>query len=244
MVLIKYSKNDIYQKAISEQWSGKGTSEDPFIIEPVHSFPQQSIIKDSSFFILVKHCTFKYLTLNRCKNVRFEGCVFDELGLVNCSEVIVKNCSFKIRLDLIKSHNSCIQDSVIPFLHFVMCYEIRFKTCTITQIANNFSRANIFENIDTPVRDFNNIKGVSPKKYYIRYMGFFGVGFISLISAITLFFDRYSDVINWSLIGGLFFMTIITFTSALTIFFNYRKMRHYPDNQVFKNSDEIVSANS
>lgn len=43
--------------------------------------------------------------------------------------------------------------------------------------------------------------GISPKKYYMRLMGFIGVGFISLISAITLFVNKYSDLINWSLIG-------------------------------------------
>ncbi|KKL19680.1 hypothetical protein LCGC14_2463060, partial [marine sediment metagenome] len=139
---IKYSKNDIYQMAVNEQWSGKGTSEEPFIIESDNSLPLRSIIKDSSFFIVVRNSTFISLALNKCKNIRFERCIFEVLQLINCSDIIINQCSFKLRLDLIRSHNSCNQNSFIPFLSFAMSYENRFKTCRITQIFNNFSRAN------------------------------------------------------------------------------------------------------
>ncbi len=227
-----YSENDIYQKAISEQWSGKGTSEDPFIIESSHSFPHQTLLKDSALFILVKNCTFKYLALKRCKHVRFEGCVFAVLQLLKCSEIIITNCTFKMRLDLITSHDSYIRDSLIPFLRFGKSYKNHFKACTITQIANHFSRANIFEDINTPMQDFNNIMSETPYKYYLRHIGFIGGGVISLISAFSLSFNSYSDLIYWSLIPGLFVMAFVFFVSATAIFYDYKKMARYPDNQI------------
>jgi len=75
--------------AVIEQWGGKGTSEEPFIIESDHSLPLRSIIKDSSFFIVVRNSTFISLTLNKCKNIRFERCIFEVLQLINCSDIII-----------------------------------------------------------------------------------------------------------------------------------------------------------
>jgi len=112
-----------------------------------------------------------------------------------------------------------------------MCYENRFKTCTITKIYNYFSRANIFENIDAP-EDFNTLVGGGPKKYYIRWLGFIAVGVLSLASAIIIFFNNYSDSIIWSLIVGLFLMAFITFIGAIALYLDYRKMQHHPDNQI------------
>lgn len=228
----RYSETDIYQKAINENWIGNGTSKSPFIIESTHSLSDQSLIKNTSLHFLINNCTFKSLTLNRCKNLKFEGCTFEVLGLNKCSGITLDNCSFKTTLELRFSHNLHIQGSHIPFLIFSMSYENHFKTCTINKIYNHFSRANIFEVIDTP-EDLNTIMRIGPKMYYIKYLGFIAAAVLSLILGIIIYFSSYSDLIIWSLVGGLFLMAFITFVVATALYLDYKKMQHHPDNQIF-----------
>ncbi len=114
-----------------------------------------------------------------------------------------------------------------------MCYENRFKACTITKIFNYFSRANIFEH-NIP-EDFNTILRGGLKKYYIKLLGLIAIGVISLLVAIQIYNNNYSDSINWSLIVGLFLMAFIAFIVAIALYLDYRKMQHHPDNQIIKN---------
>lgn len=119
----------------------------------------------------------------------------------------------------------------LRILIFSMSYENHFKTCTINKIYNHFSRANIFEDIDTP-EDLNIIMRVGPKMYYIKCLGFTGAAVLSLILAIIISFNSYSDSISWSLVGGLFLMAFITFMVATALYLDYKKMQHHPDNQI------------
>jgi hypothetical protein len=232
MNVAKYSDNDIYRKALSEQWVGTGTSEDPFIIKSTHSFPLQSIIKGSSFFILVINCHFRYLTLKRCKNVRFKGCIFDVLQLLNCSDIAVQNCSFNVRLDLIRSNSLGFQNSRMSALYIGRSHENYFRTCSITSVTNYFSKANKFESVDMSIENFKKILSGSLKQSSLLLIGLIGLGFISIVSAITLFFNRYSNLINWSLIVGLIVTTFISFTLFVTFYSNYKKMHKYSDNHI------------
>lgn len=234
----KYSENDLYQKAMDEKWAGNGTYENPFIVESNYSLSDKSIIKNTSLHILIRNCEFDFLTFKRCKNIKFEGCTFDVLGLSKCSEIKIKECSFKHSLEIRYGHNLQIQDSHIPFLIFSMCYENHFKTCTITKIYNYFSRANIFENIDT-LGGFNNILRGGLKKYYVRCLGFIAVGVITLFSAIIIYFNSYADSIIWSLVGGLFLMAFLTFMGSIALYLDYRKMQQYTDNQIYEKPSEV-----
>jgi len=176
----QYSETDLYQKATNEKWVGNGTYENPFIIESTSSLSDKSVIENTSLHILIRNYEFDFLSLKRCKNIKFEGCSFEVLGLSKCSEIKIKNCSFKHSLEIRYGHNLQIQDSHIPFLIFSMCYENHFKTCTITRIYNYFSRANIFEEIEAP-EDFDIIMRLGVKKYYSRCLGFIAAGVVSLI---------------------------------------------------------------
>jgi len=234
----QYSETDLFQKATNEKWVGNGTSENPFIIESSHSLSGKSVIKNTSLHILIRNCEFDFLSFKRCKNIKFEGCTFDVLGLSKCSEIKVKNCSFSHSLEVRYGHNLQIQDSHIPFLIFSMCYENHFKRCTIMKIYNYFSRANIFENINTP-GGFNNILRGSLKKYYTRCLGLIAVGVISLLSAIIMYFNSYPGSVIWSLVGWLFLFTFFIFIGAVALYHDYRKMKHHPDNQIYEKSSEI-----
>ena len=172
------------------------------------------------------------LTLNRCKNVKFEECTFESLELSKSSSIKIKNCSFKTTLGLRFVNNSFIQDTHIPFLIFSMCYENRFKTCTITKIYNHYSRANIFENIITSA-DLNTILSVGSKTSYIKYLGLIVLGVISLISAIIFVSYNYPDLFIGSLIGGLILIACFTILIPIALYLDNRKMKDYPDNQTF-----------
>jgi len=233
-----YSEEDIYQKAINEKWIGNGTSEEPFIIESSHSFSDSSVIKNTSLHILIRNCEFNLLSLRKCKNFKFERCEFEVLGLSKCSEMSVKNCSFKHSLEIRFGHNLQIQNSHIPFLIFSMCYENYFKTCTIAKIFNYFSRANIFENIN-PAGGFNLILRESLKKYYLRSLGLITVGVISLFSAFIIYYNSYTDSVNWTLVGGLGLMAFFAIIISLALYLDSRKMKHHPDNQIYEKSSGI-----
>ena len=228
-----YSEDDIYQKAMDENWVGNGTSENPYVIESTHSLSDQSIIKKSSLHILIKNCTFNTISLKRCKNLEFEGCSFEYMALSKCSEIVIGNCSFKKILTLRYSHDLYIRDSHIPFLIFSMCYENHFKVCIIAKIFNYFTRANIFEHIDAP-EDFQAIVEVGMKKYYKMWFVLIASGILSLILAILFYFNNYSNSIIWSLIVGLFFMASIFFIVPIALYLDYRTMQSYPDNQFIK----------
>lgn len=228
----QYSEEDIYQKAMDENWIGNGTLDNPYIIDSTHSFADKSVIKNSSLYILIKNCTFVSFILNRCKNLTFEQCTFEFLALSKSSKITLKNCSFKDSLELIYVNNSYIEDSFIPFLIFSMCYENHFKTCTVTRIYNHSSRANIFENINTTT-DLYTILGTGSKTAIKKYSGLIAAGVISLISAIVFISYNYPDLFIGSLIGGIILIACFTILIPIALYLDYRTMRDYPDNQIF-----------
>jgi len=100
------------------------------------------------------------------------------------------------------------------------------------KIFNYFSRANIFENIN-PAGGFNLILSGSLKKYYLRSLGLITVGVISLFSAIIIYYNSFTDSVNWTLVGGLGLMAFFTFIISLALYLDSRKMKHHPDNQIY-----------
>lgn len=226
-----YSEDDIYQKAVDENWVGDGTSETPFVIEDTHSLSDQSKIEKSSLHILIKNCAFNTIFLKKCKNLEFEGCSFEYMTLSKCSEIVIGNGSFKESLAIRGSHDLYVSDSRVPFLIFSGCYKNKFKACTIAKIFNYFSRGNVFENIESPKKFKDNVE-VGMKKYYKIWFLLIAAGFISLISAITM--SNFSNSMLGSLIIGLYFMAFISFIVPIALYLDYRKMKHYPDNQFIK----------
>jgi hypothetical protein len=226
-----YSEDDIYQKAMDENWVGDGTSETPFVIENNHSLSHHSKIEKSSLHLLIKNCAFNAILLKKCKNLEFEGCSFEYMTLSKCSEIVIGNCSFKNSLALRGSHDLYIRDSRVPFLIFSVCYKNNFKACTIANIFNYFSRGNVFENIEAP-KKFQDKVEVGMKKYYKIWLVLITAGIISLISAI--FISDFSDWMIGSLIIGLYLMAFISFITPIALYLDYRTMKHYPDNKFIK----------
>lgn len=228
----KYSEADLHQMAVDEKWIGDGTSENPYMIESTHSLSDKSVIINSSSHIVIRNCEFDFLSLKKSKNFKFEGCFFDVLELSKCFKIITKNCSFKHSLSIRFSHNLQIQNSHIQILIFSMCYENRFNNCTIPKIYNHFSRANIFENINTSV-NLHTIFSIGSRDNYLKYLGLIIAGVISIVSAIVFILLNYPDLFLWSLIGGIILMACFTILIPTALYLDYKRMRDYPDNQIF-----------
>ncbi len=106
------------------------------------------------------------------------------------------------------------------------------------KIFNYFSRANVFENINTS-GDLNFILRGSLKKYYLRSLGLITVGVISLFSAFIIYYNSYTDSVNWTLVGGLGLMAFFAIVISLALYLDSRKMKHHPDNQIYEKSSGI-----
>ncbi len=231
MSYIKYFKNDIIKKSINEKWKGDGTLENPFLIESPHSFSQQSVIKDTSLHIILKNCSFTYLTLNKCKNIKFEHCTFEVLYLLKCSDIMIKNCPFNLKLDLTKCHHIQVFDSSIPFLEFFRCYDTHFQVCTINKIHNYFSRGNLFEHITTPILDYESLMNKFPKQYYSKFLPYPIVGIILLMLSIVRFSNNITSLQLWSFIGAIFLLVSFVCIFVLVISLDYKKMKKYSPNR-------------
>ncbi|MFW9969592.1 MAG: hypothetical protein ACFFDF_05275 [Candidatus Odinarchaeota archaeon] len=232
MPYIRYSDIDLKQKALNENWRGQGSPESPYIIEALDTFSDESIIKDSSLHIIMRSCKFKYLTLNSCQNLKFEGCIFEVLQLLKCSNIFIDNCSINMRLDIIKSHNSLILKSSIEFLKIARSLENRLKSCSINQISNYLSKANKFEDIKTTIQNFSSIVVKESKKILLATLifPFIGIGLLSI--AITRFGITISVLQLWLLIGGIFLMIFFEIIIALALYLDHKKMKKYPPNTI------------
>lgn len=229
-MITRFSENKIQQMAINAQWEGDGTARSPYIIENEHPFTQQTILKDTSLFIYIKNCSFKYLTLNRCKNIKFSGCTFEVLQLLKCSDIQIEDCRFNSKLDLTRSSNTQIFNSTIQMLYLFLCYENTFKICKISQIYNHFSRANTFEQIDTDIQDFDTILGVKPRSFYVWVIGFTIIGIMALISTIVVNFNSMNEVLIWSMIGGILLLSFGAIAGTFLLFRDHQEMQNFPPN--------------
>lgn len=213
---------------------GQGTPESPYIIDSPNTFFDESIIKDSSLHIIIKNNMFKYITLKRCQNIRFEDCTFDVLQLLKCSNMSIDNCLFKMRLDITRSNNSLISNSKIEFLKIARSLENQFKSCSIAQISNYYSKANIFSDIKTSIQDLNTILVDRSNKMILGTLTFPVIGIGLLFLAITRFGSNMSIIQLWLLIGGIPLMVFFEILIALALYLDHKKMQRYPPNKILQ----------
>jgi hypothetical protein len=232
MTIKRFSESKIQQMATEDEWEGDGTASLPYIIEDESPFTQQTILKDTSLSIHIKNCSFKNLTLNRCKNIKFTGCIFELLQLLKCSEIQLKNCTFNSKLDITRSTNIHILNSTIQLLYLFLCYENAFEKCKVSQIYNHFSRANTFEQTDTDIQDFDTILGTKPGRFYFWIIGLMIIAILALISTIVVSFNSMNEVFIWSMIGGILLLSFGAIAGTFLLFRDHKKMQNYPPNTI------------
>ncbi len=216
-------------------WHGNGTANDPYIIDSYENFPTELRIYQSTLYISIKNCNLKYFTMKKCKNIILENCAFKSLRLHKCVDIQIENCTLNQKLALINCHNLKIYDSTIPLLSFIRCFENHLKNCSLDQTNNHFSKGNIFEQIDTPISDFDTIFGMPTSIFYGQSLGFGIVGIITIIAAIYLAvnssYNSSPDFLIW-LVGGLLILGFGVLAGAIIMLIDKYKMKNYPPNKI------------
>jgi hypothetical protein len=132
-----------------EQFSkeGDGTIENPILIDPSSSFPENLQIRESDLYIQIKDCSIHTLILKNCKNVTISKCQFHDLRLEKSTIVEVDDSRFQKALVVLNSKFIKIKDCSINLLSLTHSHNNTISNCVIEDAMNEYSRANSFQNL-------------------------------------------------------------------------------------------------
>ena len=142
-------KNPHYKKIILD-FKGRGTRDDPIIIEPAENIPQSFDIRDLDLFINIRNCELQALSIDSCQNIKLENCIFKIILLKNCLGIDLKSIRLTKYLKLGDCLRIKIEDCIIKNLSI---YHYNFnviKNCVINKIKEVRSKENVFESIKIP----------------------------------------------------------------------------------------------
>ncbi|MFX1488508.1 MAG: hypothetical protein ACFFBI_05130 [Promethearchaeota archaeon] len=139
---------DYIEKSL--ECKGKGTEEDPVIIEPSEDLPKSFKIKNSNLFIIVRDCTLRALNFDSCKNVKLENCEFIQSTLVKCSNFRIINLTYTKKLKLNFSNDIIIEDCNIKRLDIYRSNSNVIRDCNISKLKHIRSDNNNFKANELP----------------------------------------------------------------------------------------------
>ncbi|MFW9818380.1 MAG: hypothetical protein ACFFE5_02125 [Candidatus Thorarchaeota archaeon] len=90
--IIFYSQQGLQTLADDQIWKGKGTDDDPFIIENANILGQAFSIKKCSLYISFIDCNFDHAQFDSCKHISLMNCTFETLSLKNSMKFDINNC--------------------------------------------------------------------------------------------------------------------------------------------------------
>ena len=115
---------------------GKGTQEDPFMIESSESIPKHLRIINSNSYVNFNKRNFDLLILKKCQNIKISNCNIQVLQLENCAKTKIENCQFHQILSVRKGNQNnintyphCINyiiQNCFKFRHFLLLIHISF----------------------------------------------------------------------------------------------------------------------
>lgn len=129
--LTLYTEQDIRQLSIENRWKGKGTKDEPYIVESTEGFDKEIRIKKPKLFLYIKNldlqhimlencdgfivekCNFKTLVLSSCKNFKITGCSVDDFSMDNSNRNYIKNCTITNISNFIFSRKNIFEDCTI-----------------------------------------------------------------------------------------------------------------------------------
>ncbi len=133
--IIFYSEQGLQNLADDQIWKGKGTENDPFIIENANILGQAFSIKKCSIYISFIECNFEHAQFDSCKNIVLKNCTFGKLVLKNSLKFEITNCFISnLKLSLIKEIFFC-KSVIIGVSTKFKIKNIIFEDC---QINNEF----------------------------------------------------------------------------------------------------------
>ena len=178
-------------EAIELDFKGKGTKEDPIILDNAENFPDQIEIYESEKHLLIKDIIFtftppqspnvkpslikKLFGLHFSTNVIFEDCVIEYISLHSDHNIIVKNCSIK-RL-IINECSKCSFENTRITEELVLFKSVdnRFTDCEIHELSIGWSkgkecpgRGNIFNNTQIEINALDEGKSYECEKDIIN----------------------------------------------------------------------------
>ena len=195
------------------EWLGKGTKDEPFIINSLKGLSNQIWIKKSEVFIYLKNCNFNYIWLIKAQNITIENCTGD-IYLHHCNNIEIK-------------------DNNIPTFKLNYSFNNKISNCSIDYVGNHFSRGNQFINNKIPLQFIRGIvKGTYKKLYTSMYILLPIVLFLVLAYLLTSDFVRESPPLMYSLVFGIIMLGIVEFSIFLSHYRNIHKLKKYPLNLI------------
>ncbi|MFX0024219.1 MAG: hypothetical protein ACFE9S_17970 [Candidatus Hermodarchaeota archaeon] len=132
---IFYSEQGLQNLANDQIWKGKGTENDPFVIENANILGQAFSIKKCSLHISFIDCNFDHAQFDSCKNIMLKNCTFETLLLKNSMKFEINNCFVSdLKLSRIKEISFC-KTVIIGVSTKFKSKNIIFEDC---QINNEF----------------------------------------------------------------------------------------------------------
>lgn len=207
------------------QSKGKGTLEDPYVIEPSERLPQHLQIRDSLYFVHFKNCNFNKLILKKCKNVKIIDCTSEVLQLDNCYNMQIRRSRFSTLLYMRKCFNNNIDGCSITLFDLIRSHENIIENCEISKAQNQYSSGNTFKNIQIPDKQKDHLlKNKLTIKILLMVMS---LVLITTISGVMRVWNKDLVAAIW----GLTMMSFVLLTALIASIFLYREMRQYKPNK-------------
>ncbi len=205
---------------------GKGTQNDPLIIGPTDSLPQDLQINNSSYHLQFKGCSFSFLIMKRCQNISFINCTIDRLRLEKCSQFTIKEGRFSTVLFIRNCSRNQIENCSIKRLDIVNSYENLIKDSIIDETINTASSGNIFQSLQIPEEQ---VKYLLTNKFTTRI-----IAMLTPLIVITMLAGARRI---WNINTTAFFLLIsavglILFVNAGFSLSMYRKMKKHGPNKM------------
>jgi len=208
---------------------GKGTQENPILIEPSEILPRYLKIEKSTYYIHFKDCTFDSLIIKKCQNVKIFRSTFGTLHLEKSSNIKIQECKFNETLTLLKSQRIKLDDCNINHFNLLYSYSNQITNCKLNSSMNQFSRANTFkeikfsENSEKYIGDLTKSTVIKKAYFYLIFV------------LITVTIPGTFRLLEIGLSEALWFLTIMCLLIMIGIigfFLNYQKAKRYEPNKI------------
>lgn len=231
--LKKLYSNDIRRFAKEQNWEGKGTKDDPYLVNSGSIFPNVFSINNSDIWICFKKCNFNAVLLKNCKNVSFQDCTFEELGMRKCSYYVITDSTFKRTLAMSFCNEIKLDNTKMSILYLSLCFNNFFNNCSIYKIINISSRGNVFKNNEIPDEYIDTIKESSIKNLS-SILFYIGLAVISLcLIQFTNPFVIKSLFLTIILTLGLICFSLTWLFAIIHYRIKVNNIKKYPSNQIY-----------
>ncbi len=153
----KMSDQNLTKNELLENYQGKGTEDDPILIQS-QKFQSDTVeIRNSSLSIVFSNCEFDRAFYVKCKNLTIQNCRFNECNLGKCSDIKIKDCVVNRLLGLYQCHDMLIRECTIQEFRLSYSHKNVIKLCNINQISHTVSGGNLFERNKIPGSELSKI---------------------------------------------------------------------------------------